>query len=220
MPEGLQFFTNGLLIPPGYCPSYNKHDALAPLLRVTNVGFIIATIELDGGLEEFEESLGWTRKGRASEVPIAQVDKALSRFKDYIGCTAVFSGRRSVQFHFVFSTQHLVNAPYEAEPAERLARLEQEAGLMAEVHDVCWDTVWETFSSILHPSLEPDLKLKGVTQFRRMPFGIRKLEKASPIGIPAGKDVPQLVVWENLREKAARGSTELLISTDFSCQHR
>ena len=108
------YFTNGLVIPDGYgTKGFDKYKALSPISRATNIGFLVVTIELDCETrEQFEETLASTRP--ENHPPFAAVDKELCRFKDYRGYSIVFTGNRSLHFHFVFSTQHLDNVPWQA----------------------------------------------------------------------------------------------------------
>jgi hypothetical protein len=116
------FFTNALLIPEGYhSASFDENTAPAPLNRGTNIGYLIVTHEFDCETREhFEEILGWTRGNAGqSSTRLAEWDRVLSKFKDYRGYCVVFAGARSLHFHFIFSTEHLLHAPFDVTAAER-----------------------------------------------------------------------------------------------------
>ena len=129
----------------------------------------------------------------------------------------VYSGRRSLQVHFVFSTQHLDHAPWNVSAGERLGRMKAEAALMANVHNHYWDHVRDAFVRILQPSIQPDRKMRSLTQWRRAPWAIRTLDKDAPaLGLRVGMQVPQIVICENIRTRAPRESESFLVSPTFT----
>ena len=208
------FFTNALAIPQGYGTArFDPKSALAPTERATNVGFLVITVEHDcETTDHFEEVLSWTRggDGEFSRSRFAQVDRELCRFKDYGGYSIVFSGNRSLHFHFIFSTKHLENAPWDCDDKIRLAQ--SQAAIMDEAHRRYWDTTAEIFESVLQPSLSPDQQLRSLTQWRRSPWAMRRLEEDSEVlGLPAGTIVPQLVIHETVRTRAPRNSQDFLV---------
>ena len=75
-------------------------------------------------------------------------------------------------------------------------------------------------NEILRPTLAADLSSRSYTQFRRMPWGIRSLEKNSEmLGLPAGTVVPQLVLVEHpelAAVRSAKGSGSFLVAPDYS----
>jgi hypothetical protein len=222
-PFGAAFFTNALMIPKNYgTAEFNVDIAPAPKLRLTNIGFLIVTVEYDcTNQAEFEEILAWTRgckgDGGIETSPFAAVDRKLCRLKDYRGYCIVLSGNRSLHFHFLFSTAHLKNAPYDASAELRHQTFQQNSALMENAHRVYWDHVNAVFKSILNPSLEPDSALKQATQWRRTPWGIRTLENDSSIlGLSKGTRIPQIVIRENIRTRAAKGKGDYLVPASFS----
>jgi hypothetical protein len=224
-PFSTQYFTNPLLIPSGYGSfTFDKNAADSPTMRVSNGGFLIVTIEFDcSSREEFEKNLAWTR-GKDDDFrqsAFAQVDTKLCEFNDYRGYTIVFSGNRSLHFHFVFSTRHLSKCPWDAEAATRGGEDQSgHAALMANAHNQYWDRVSEVFSETLGGSLRPDGKLRSVTQWRRTPWAIRTLEKASDIlDLPIGSRVPQIVLHENIRKRASERAVGFCVPADFSIAH-
>ena len=190
-PVWAAFFANPLTIPPGYEKvGFDPKTAAPPTLRLTNAGYLVLTAELDcDTTEEFEENLSWTR-GRNDDFRqslFAKIDAKLCKSKDYRGYCIVFSGHRSLHFHFVFSTEHLRNCPWDATAEER--RDAPQHALMARVHERYWDRVIEIFSETVGRSLRFDRSLRQATQWRRMPWAIRTLEKnAEILGIPRGRE--------------------------------
>jgi hypothetical protein len=224
-PFSTQYFTNPLLIPSGYGSfTFDKNAADSPTMRVSNGGFLIVTIEFDClNRDEFEQNLAWTR-GKNDDFRLsafAQVDTKLCEFKDYRGYTIVFTGNRSLHFHFVFSTRHLSKCPWDAHPG--LRRGEDQSGraaLMLNAHNQYWDRVSEVFSETLGGSPQPDDQMRSVTQWRRTPWAIRILEKHSDIlDLPVGSKVPQIVLHENIRTRASRTAVSFCVPADFSVAH-
>lgn len=214
-----QFFANTLLLPPDFrSRDFDPRRTSKPRLRAVNSGSLIVTTEFDGqSTDHVEENLAWTRSGRANVSPLAVLDRRLRDFKDYQGYCAVFSGNRSVHFDFVFSTEHLQAAPFDASIEQRsgddgLA----EAALMSRVHDTYWTTVADLFVEMLRPSLDPDASMRSLVKWRRTPWAYRVLEKPSVIGLPAGVRIPQLVLAEDILSRAPRGATSYCVPPTFS----
>jgi hypothetical protein len=160
-------------------------------MRVSNAGFLIVTMEIDCSRDQFEENLAWTR-GTNDDFrfsAFAQVDRKLCEFHDYRGYTIVFSGTRSLHFHFIFSTRHLSKCPWDADAGLRGGEHQSgHSALMANAHEIYWDNVSEVFTETLCGSLRPDGKLGSVTQWRRTPWAIRTLEEHSDIlDLPIGE---------------------------------
>ena len=205
--EGSKFthFLNPLMLPTGGIP---------PKLRATNAGFLIVTHDFDGELaEEFEETLNWSREGG----PFEALHRELSRYKDYRGYCIVFTGRRSLHLHFLFDTKHLVQAPYQDLYADRMQRHRAHASVMSKAYLAYWDFIHDLVKRILAPSHRSDEQLRKYAQWRRTPFGLRKLEKPSLImGWAAGTDVPQIVIKEKILSRAAPNSTEWIVDEHLS----
>lgn len=216
---GRQYFTNPLLLPSHFAsPDFDIAQAPAPRDRASNSGTIYVTMEVDcNTATEFEETIAWTRKGNESVAPLSRLDQKLRKFKDYGGYSAVFSGGRSIHCHYCLSTEHILLAPFDASAETRLKRdWQSEAALMARVHDQYWDAVADLFVDTLRPSVELDRSMRRYTQLRRMPFGLRILDKSSVIGLPAGAVVPQLVLAEDMLSRAPRNSKSFIVPPDFS----
>jgi hypothetical protein len=222
MPLEATFFTNALLIPEGYGSSgLDRYSAPHARFRVTNVGHLVATHEFDcRNIEELEQILGWARGegGEVSNSLLARWDDQLSRYRDYRGYTVVFTGARSLHFHFIFSTQHLVHAPSKLSAIDRLkADWESQSALMHNAHMIYWDQAYAALCNILEPPCPTDRQLRSVTQWRRAPWGVRILEKDAPIlGLRKGTLVPQLVLRERILTKAPKNSADYAVPPDFN----
>ncbi len=187
------FFTNGLMVPEGYgCVQFDIDKAPSPTNRATNIGPLFVTLEFDcETAQQFEQLMAWTRATKAV-LPIASVDRELRGLADYRGYCVVFTGRRSLQFHFVFSTAHIEALPFDAKATDRCRYKGQGAALIANAHAIYWDHVWSVFERVLQPPLGPDQKLRSVVQWRRAPWAIRMLEKPSEIlGLDAAYRFPK-----------------------------
>jgi hypothetical protein len=169
MPPGPRFFSNGLVIGPE-----------KPSFRGTNAGLIIVTHEIDTeGLGEFEHVLAWTRgtEGDFNKSPFAELDRRLCGCHEYRGYSIVYSGRRSLHFHFLFQTKHLINAPWEANASQRTDTGPETAALMQNVHNIYWDHARTLIEEILDPPRPVDLAMRALTKWRRMPWAIRAIEE-------------------------------------------
>jgi hypothetical protein len=218
------FFTNALLIPAGYgTADFNPDEACPPRLRAVNPGLLFVTLEFDSQeVQQLDEQLGWARsassKGEFSSTPLSEVHQELSRLREYRGISAVYSGSKSVHCHFLFSTEHLINAPYDALADKRTQNFEAIAALMANVHELYWNHVHDVFVSVLTPSLPADPRLRSLSQWRRAPGAIRRLTEGdrSLLDFPADTLIPQLVLRENILDRAPKGNAGFLVPETFS----
>jgi hypothetical protein len=212
----LCFFSNPLLIPPGYGQAgFDPLQALPPTLRATNAGFLVVTIEHDcSNRDQFEEVLAAT----GSDGGFKEVDAELRKYKDYDGYSVVLSGNRSLHFHFVFDTRHLTKARFDATAVDRWRRREEQSPIMHNVHQIYWDLANEVLCRVLSRSLAADEKMRNYAQWKRTPWGVRRLDEGSAIlGLPSGTVVPQLVLIENIRtNRSSKGSDTFLVDSDYS----
>jgi hypothetical protein len=218
-PTRQQYFTNGLLIPEEHgAPGFSPQLASKPSLRSTNIGMVVVTIEFDcQNVGQFEENLAWLRKGGSSVSGLSLLIAQLSQYKEFRGCCVVFSGGKSFHHHFPISTEHFLRAPFNATAAERLASdWQTDAALMQRAYGHYYDVVEDAFESVIGPSMKADRSMRRFGQLRRLPWGVRQLEAASVLGIPAGTLVPQLVVFERILSRAPRNSKEFCLPPSFS----
>ncbi len=213
----LCFFGNPLLLPQGWDNSnFDIGLAPKPALRVTNAGFVVVTIEHDCKERgELEQVCSWL------EGPLSQVDDELRQYRDYDGYCAVLSGNRSVHFHFVFSTLHLAEAPYDQPSDERWECRHVQAAVMSNAYQVYWNAVAETMHRLLALSPPADKSSNSYTQLKRTPWGNRTLDEDSEIlGLPAGVLVTQLVLAENIRtRRSCRSDSKCIVRPDFCVSH-
>jgi hypothetical protein len=210
------FFSNPLVIPPGHgLPDFDSDLAATPIDRLTNAGWMVVTVEFDWeSVEEFDKNLEWFagKDGDFRAAPFAQLDKELQRHHEYRGFCAVYSGGRSVHMHFLYDTKHLTNAPWDADAQTRIDWQSEIAAVMKEAHELAWTHVVGHLSRILKPSREPDSKLQSPVQWRRAPFGINELTKDYEfLGLKNGQPVPQVPLYENIRTRRPKGSTDWLL---------
>jgi hypothetical protein len=211
MPPVPRFFSNALLV-----------GTEKPSLRGTNAGLIIVTHEIDTeSLDEFEHVLAWTRgSGDFTKSPFADLDRRLCRCHEYRGYSIVYSGRRSLHFHFLFETKHLDNAPWEADALPRKDAALETAALMQNTHNIYWDHARTAIEEILDPPRPVDRQMRSLTKWRRMPWAIRSIEKGkdcSFLNLNEGDNIPQLVIHEHIREIAGKNSTWLVPKTFSTC---
>jgi hypothetical protein len=80
--------------------SWIDADGLPPSERTYNAGFAVYTIESDSDC--LNEQLAVIYSGR-----LKRIDAELRRFRDYRGYEVVYSGGKSLHFHFCFDLRHL-----------------------------------------------------------------------------------------------------------------
>lgn len=213
----LCFFGNPLLLPQGWdSPTFDIGRVDQPSLRATNAGFLVVTVEHDCKERgHFEHICGWLSG------PLKQADQELKKFGDYDGYSVVLSGNKSLHFHFVFSTRHLLEAPYDQNDHERWDCRHVHAAVMSNAHQLYWNAVVEIMERQLPSPVPVDGSGRWYTQLKRTPWGNRTLDKDSEIlELPAGTLVPQLVLAERLRtRRSAKGSAKLIVGPDFSVSH-
>jgi hypothetical protein len=142
------FFANGLSVPEAFgTPFFDTLSASPPKDRVANVGFIVTTLEFDcrtpaefADVVRLVPSKNEFNDGSA----LYALDAKLRELPEYRGCCVVFSGRSSIHFHFVFSTQHLRAAPFDADRSRfsPLERKREAASCSACTNSI--GTTWRT----------------------------------------------------------------------------
>jgi hypothetical protein len=215
----LCLFGNPLLLPNDFDhPQFDPSNAVKPSLRATNAGLVVVTVEYDcESRDQFEQMFDWL----CSTGKFKEVDKKLKEYRDYTGYCVVLSANRSLHFHFTFDTRHLTAAPYDQPFELRWQSHHAQSAVMSNVHQVYWNTVADLMAEMLAPPVAADKSASSYTQFKRMPWATRTLEKKSDIlGLPPGTLVPQLVVAESIRMKrSSKGSNRFIVGADFSVPH-
>jgi hypothetical protein len=144
------------------------------------------------------------------------LDRELKRVAEYRGFSIVFSGGKSLHFHFVFSTRHILGLPFGASAAERRQEFREASAVLHNAHNRYWDHAHDAFVRVLTPSIAADRKLRSLTQWRRVPWGIRLLDEGSILGFLAGTRITQLVIRERLFQRAPKGNFGFLVPQAFS----
>lgn len=201
-------FANGQLIPDALGTPFIDLGATPPAKKnATNIGFVVATMEIDCETRgDFDATLAQLSiLEQTEDSPPDALDHWLRQVPEYRGYCVVFSGRRSVHFHFVYSTKHLVCAPYDQDASSRSTfnRI-RVSELMHAVHWLYWDHTAAAFSRFFQAGPRPDPALRAITQYRRVPWGMRKLEKPGQLlSLDVGTPVVQLVLSERIHDVGA-----------------
>jgi hypothetical protein len=210
------YFMNPLRIP-NQSSEYGHYDDGSPKWeppskRFTNVGFLVFTIEIDNeDLAFLEQQLSWCRdstgKGRPKNSPIGKVDKELSRYIDYRGVTAVYSGSKSIHFHFVFDTKHLSTSLSESD-RRILDKWQGDVpdSQLADLYRIKWLEVVSIFRRVIGYQGDVDETQKSPYQLRRTPWGHRVIDGKHLLGLPPGTIVPQCVLLDLIKERSPNGA--------------
>lgn len=188
-----------------------------PSDRLVNAGFWVFTMEVDAEeLADLEEQLSWCRSRgkKPSDSPIGDVDKALRRLRDYRGVTAVYSGNKSVHFHFVFDTCHISSELSKNKSASKKWLGDVPDVCLKDLYRQCWGEIANIFTENLSTHLTVDGALASVFQQRRTPWGHRIVEPGHFLGLEPGTIVRQAVLIDLVQQRTPRGSTIWLIHPD------
>ena len=198
------YFTNHMRLWAGDDDKFHQ-----PSLRSVLGPLTVLTLEFDPPddweeakkLETLEEQLRWLRRSgdtKASQ-PIQLIIKWAKGFSDFRGMCVTYSGHKSLNFHFVFDTSALCTTNQELRDQYRPA------------YAVTHDELAKTFVSQLPlEGLEPDSGMREPERFRRLPNGTRTVSSGKPhlFDVPAGTDVVQSVLFEELLRKAPKGANK------------
>lgn len=213
--ENVQFISNPLVRPTEPTEHATGRRYPYPSERIANGGFVILTIEFDErDLGFFEEQLSWCRprgsKQKAHDCPLGDLDRDLAtEFRDYRGVAVVYSGGKSIHFHFVFDTVHLSLGLYKLYgrdsdafaadlPADQFAALVKQR----------WYRLAEIFRTKFDTRFRMDGNLGRYAQLRRAPWGLRPAEPNHLLGVPEGHVVPQLVLLDLAKKRSSNRSGE------------
>lgn len=186
-------------------------DGASPKSRIVVAPHHILTIEFDDrNIAFFQQQLGWLRSsGKKLDSVVGQfVTHLRHSYADVAGLTVVYSGHKSLHFHFVLSTDVLTGAV----PDPTSARMGFQKA---------WDRLRDEFENFapfnLAAGKKADTSLRQPETFRRLPGGMRLNDKADHIfGVPVGEPLFQGVMWEHLPlERRGGGKGVLLDPADF-----
>jgi hypothetical protein len=212
--ENVQYIANPLQRPTATLSSrLDGRRYPLPSARIANGGFAVLTIEFDVlDLAFLEEQLSWSRpRGRHQkkhDCLLGDLDQGLaSRFIDYRGVVAIYSGSKSIHHHFVFDTVHLSQDLHEVcgrRPEAFVA--DMPADQFAKLIEQRWQPLSEMFQATISPGHQPDSGLKRYGQLRRAPWGLRQTEAGHLLGVAARTMVPQLVLLDLTKKRSSNRS--------------
>jgi len=185
-------------------------EKASPASRIVVAPHHILTIEFDDrNIPFFQQQLGWLRSsgGKHDSVVGQFVTHLRKTYADAVGLTVVYSGHKSLHFHFVVSTEILRGAA----PEPTSARLGFQKA---------WDRLRDEFENFAPFGLagkKADTSLRQPENFRRLPRGMRLNESTDHIfGVPVGVPLFQGVMWEHLPlGRGGGGKGTLLNPVDF-----
>ena len=189
--------------------SWIDDDArLSPSERAYNAGFAVYTVESDS--DPLDEQLRVVYSGR-----LKRIDAELRRYWDYRGYEVVYSGGKSLHFHFCFDLRHLKhdlavsnNSSYRDNWTRDLPDC-----LLRPAYAVSWDRLAAMFREIAE--IAPDPRLRSWEQLRRCPWAFRLVDDGGhPLGMPPGHLIRQPVLASDIFQNAKRGATEWFHDAD------
>jgi len=152
-----------------------------------------------------EEQFDWLRRsGNARDSQkLQEIIRWAKQFADFRGLCVVYSGDKSLHFHFAFDTSEFC----EEHPTLR----DDLRSAYAVAHDKLAQAFLEHLP--LH-GLEPDKGMRQPEQFRRLPNGMRlvKDENKHLFRVPTGRRVNQSVLYEEVLKQAPRGANRQMFS--------
>lgn len=179
---------------------------LPPRDRTYNAGYTIYTIEFDS--LSIDEQLRIIYSGR-----LKRIDAQLRGYRDYRGYEVVYSGGKSLHYHFCFDLRHLkrdlavqANSSYRDNWSQDLPDC-----LLRPAYKMNWDRLAALFcdiAEITRTQFEPDPRLESWEQLRRCPWAFRLVSGAHPLGLPSGHLVRQPVLASGIFQNTRRDATE------------
>jgi hypothetical protein len=174
---------------------------LLPGERTHNAGFAVYTFEPDS--DTLDDQLRVIYSGQ-----LRHIDADLRRYRDYRGYEVVYSGGKSLHFHFCFDLRHLKrnlavsgNSSYRDNWTRDLPD-----NLLRPAYAATWDQLAARFCEIA--DLKPDPRLRSWEQLRRCPWAFRLIKRAHPLGLPSGHLIPQPVLASNIFRNIKREATD------------
>jgi hypothetical protein len=179
---------------------------LSPGERTYNAGFTIYTNEFDS--LPLDDQLGIIWSGR-----LKRIDAELRRYRDYRGYEVVYSGGKSLHFHFCFDLRHLKRALSVAGNSSYRDNWSRDLPdcLLRAAYAANWDRLASVFCDIAgidRNQFPPDPSLQWWEQLRRCPWALRQVRGAHPLGLPSGYRITQPVLASDIFQNAKRNSTE------------
>lgn len=203
---GLSYFANPLRIGVQHPDPFDEGRLVwePPSRRVILAPIQVLTYEFDQpSVEYLGVQLAWMRSaGGPLDCPMGALYRHCSTFADFAGISVAYSGNKGVHIHIAFRTDLAVAAF----PGLGTAGVAIRAGLIDH-----WNRLHPDVLRVLGvpDGITADPSVRLPEQFRRMPNGLRLLDKPSLVGVPAGEIVPQVTLWERWTERAAKDANDL-----------
>ncbi|MET4699002.1 hypothetical protein ABIE65_002032 [Constrictibacter sp. MBR-5] len=173
--------------------------------------YIFGTVEIDKpfindcSIESLSEQLEWCTpypSNRPMNCKLGELHNFLCQFYDYRGSVAVWSGNKSIHYHFIFSLEHLsAEQSQQANRSKGKFITEPNDRYLESIHMKLYATLedyFRKFVSIGH-TVTFDDRMKEYNRWRRLPYGTRIFDgyKGSPTeNIFGDKKAVQFPVWE------------------------
>jgi hypothetical protein len=174
-----------------------------PSERTYNAGFAVYTIEFDHVPLVDQLRIIWSGK-------LKRIDAELSAFRDYRGFEAVYSGSKSIHFHFIFDLRHLKHDLITAGNSSYRDNWMRDLpdALLRPAYGICWERLTTIFRCVAEVDDQPDQSLRRWEQLRRCPWALRQIRSTHPLGLPSDHRIPQVVLAEAIFQKTKRRATE------------
>ncbi|OYW27742.1 MAG: hypothetical protein B7Z44_11150, partial [Caulobacter sp. 12-67-6] len=204
----LSFFANPLRIGAQHADPFEEGRLTweAPSSRVILAPIQIFTFEFDQDVAFLGQQLAWLRSPKnVLDCPMGALYRHCASYADFAGITVAYSGNKGIHIHVAFRTD-LAAAAF---PGLNEAGATIRAGLIDH-----WNRLHADVLRVLctPDGITADVSVRFPEQFRRMPNGLRLLEKPSLLGVPAGAVVPQVTLWERWADRAAKGANSLFFT--------
>jgi hypothetical protein len=174
---------------------------LSPSQRTHNAGFAVYTFEPDS--EALDDQLRVIYSGQ-----LRRIDSDLRGYRDYRGYEVVYSGGKSLHFHFCFDLRHLKhdlavsgNSSYRDNWTRNLPD-----NLLRPAYAASWDRLAARFGETTE--LHADRTLRSWEQLRRCPWALRLLRGAHPLGLPNGYRIRPPVLASDIFKNTKRAATD------------
>lgn len=176
---------------------------LPPSERAFNAGFAVYTIEFDG--MPLQDQLALIYMGK-----IKRINAQLRQYRDYRGFEVVYSGKKSLHFHFCFDLRHLKRELCLIGNSSYLDHWSQDLPdpLLRPAYGVCWDRLADGFRQVAEIDFHPDPRLRSWEQLRRCPWALRRVGDNHPLGLPYGHLTHQVVLASGIFQHMQRIATD------------
>jgi len=150
--------------------------------------------------EFLQKQIRWTIAIDGQDSMMEQLYNKLCAYEDFRGICAVWSGRTSIHLHFIFDTTYLNKKAFKRQNVPLEYPAIETSEQLREGFKAAWTQLDIIVSGFLAVGSKSDKSLKYPETFRRLPWGIREMDKPSPIsGIKLNDQVPQAVFFSHFR---------------------